>query len=429
MVRTGILPLMHVALGSSLLLACESGPTASRVDRAVRPAAVPAPGLSVVTPSRPPAQQAPQVALAAPRASRYTLTREPPSSTPWSLSAAVPDASKRFASPKSRQSRASGCGSPLIVQAQGYWGEAPAWATLELTGKSVRLTVIQVDTGARTRYRGTLEQSLCDHVADGDLLGMGGTLRAEGGGQPDMQVSLNRNSYLEIDRGRLRFEGTRAGETEPAFRFWDTPDERQFLRDRYQKALNNADDVEVVLERSQNSLVVASLGLDGREVTLTQLAKKSLLLQKQQETSMLCNYHECHVKLSGHEVNPELTLLVVVTHGEDCGAKCTSKAEAQLWTLTPSGFHSGAELPSSDEMPGGLNYEGRSSHTSLCWIDADGAPPLEVLGIHTDTEQTDPSVTVYGYDPATGSYSNSEPQPGVTREGVDKLCVGGFTEF
>jgi len=340
-----------------------------------------------------------------------------------------PLASKPAAAPRSDPKPGNGCSDPLIVPAQGYFDEAPAWATLEMKGTNLLVNLVRLDTGARSRFRGTLEQSLCEHTGDGDLLGIAGTLRAEGRPQTALGVLLARNDYFGVDRGRLHFEGTKPGESDPTLTLWDTSPERLFSREHYAKALKNADDVEAVIEARDGALLVASLSLPAREITLTKLTPKPLLLKTQHETRVMCNFHSCNVALSGYELSPELTLLVVVTAGEDCGAKCTSKADAQLWTLTPSGFHFGAELPSSNDMPGGLNYEGSSSHTSLCWVDADGAPPLEVLALHTESNETDASLTVYGYDPGTESYSIREEQPKTTTEAAEKLCGGSFTQF
>ncbi|MET0792776.1 MAG: hypothetical protein ABW061_14750, partial [Polyangiaceae bacterium] len=306
------------------------------------------------------------VAAPAPKQRAYRLRRAP-LETPVQLQNAVPPASERFGSRRG-PGAADGCRAKLIVQAQGYFEEHPVRATLELQRTDLRVTGVPFESGARFSYQGKLDGSLCDHPDEGDVLAFNGSIETKQGKPPRFSVSLRRNSYFDVDRGRLRLEAFEEGSSEATLRLWDTPLERLELRNSYQKALGQPDDVEVVLNGPDDTLLVASLGLEDRSLTLTQLARSPLRVKQRVETSLACGYHECHASLVAFEISAQLTALVAGVSGQNCGAKCVELAEGQLWTLSSEGFHFGQNLASTEEMPGGLTYSGHSSHTALSWV-------------------------------------------------------------
>ena len=142
---------------------------------------------------------------------------------------------------------------------------------------------------------------------------------------------------------------------------------------------------------------------------LYELSKEPLALRHRSDAGASCEGHECSLTLSAFEVSPVLSVVIVVRNGEYCGAKCSFDHEGQIWTLGPEGFVAGAALPSTDEMPGGLNYDSRSSSTSLYWVDADGVPPLEILVEHDEDGKT--SESIVGFDPDEHTYSRVEDLP------------------
>jgi hypothetical protein len=355
--------------------------------------------------------------------------RAAPTNTPLALQDAVVPVSKRLAPVEHKQGVGDGCRSKKILQAQGYFEERPVRATLELERKNVRVNVVEVKSGARFTYQGKLDASFCDHREDGDLLGLLGAVQAKHADPARLRVSLVRNSYFDVDRGRVRLEGTAENRDDASLALWDTPRERLELRDTYQKVLTESDDVEVVLNGPNDTLLLASLAIDGRTLSLTELARSPLRVKQRAQTTLACGYHECHASLSAFELSAQLTVLVAVVSGENCGAKCMSMADWELWTLTPQGFVFGRDLPSTDELPGGLTYSGRSSRTTLYWLDGDGSAPLEILVEHSDSEQEPPRVSITGLDPQTKAYSKTEVLPDTPRDVYKQAVANELVSF
>ncbi|MGC4093121.1 MAG: hypothetical protein QM756_35580 [Polyangiaceae bacterium] len=400
-------------LGWSLLtlLGCHARSQRATASSA-RPVLVPAPSVA----AEPSAAPAPSAA-----APRFRLGGSLPSELPWGASSV---GAKRVAVAAQPQSP-DWC-KAARVRAQGYWDETAVLATLELRAKSVQADVFALATGARIhRLRGTFEESRCDNQFKDDYAGTG---QVDQGKAASWSIALGRNDPFGPDRGRLHFEASPQGESESTLRLWESKAEQLPGQAPLQKALGVSDDLQAVVDGSEKTSFSASLSLPERELRLTQWGARRERLQ-QLLTEAVCEYQECRVELSVHLLSPELTLLVPVRTGEDCGAKCTQKASAQLWTLSSSGFHFGVDLPETDEMPGGLNYGGRSSHTRLCWVEADGKPPLEVLSLHTDTESNQANVRVHAYDPATQGYTVSEPLADVEASQADALCAGTIAEY
>jgi hypothetical protein len=257
-----------------------------------------------------------------------------------------------------------------------------------------------------------------------------GTVRATA--KSEFRLSVARNDYFSRDRERLCLTMTDVKTGGLELTLCETSKARLPLRDAYQKALKTSDDIEVVLEGrdgTPRTLLVGSLDLQARRVTLSELSKSPLALLRHSEPGPACETHECHLELSAFEVTPELTVLVVVTAGESCGAKCSQFAEGQIWTLDREGFRRGADLPATDEMPGGLTYGGRISHTNLCWTEADGAPPLEILVAASESGKEETNLSVVGFDPATRTYSFTEAQPPVRGDAYQTYCGSPLAEF
>jgi hypothetical protein len=261
------------------------------------------------------------------------------------------------------------------------------------------------------------------------LVDVAGKLSSTSKPKASLSVTIGRNDYFSEDRERLHLEASDTGTEGFELKLWETRAERLSLRDRYQKALKRADDVEVVLRSSKQTLLVGSLDLESRRLTLSELSQEPLALERHSDAGPACQGNVCSLELSAFEPSPDLTVLLVVTAGESCGAKCSELTEAQIWTLGPDGFMQGATLPGTDRMPGGINYGGRSSHTRLCWTEADGVPPLEILVVHTDSEKEDATVSVVGFDPDTRTYSRTEEQPPLPRDGYPQYCGSPLGEF
>jgi hypothetical protein len=350
--------------------------------------------------------------------------------TPYALSEATLPASKRFTPPAQRQRTGDGCAAPTRLRTQGDLEERPVRATLELWRDRISVNAVDLQSGARRVYRGNLSQSLCDIPDRAEsLLDLSGQIGAGKG--PRLEVSVRRNSYFEVDRSRLRLEASEHDSSEALLTLWETPDEQFALQDTYQKALGASDDIEAVLNGPNDTLLVASLGLGSRALSLTELSGKPLVRKRQVVTGLACSYHSCHASLSAFEAAGMIVLVPVVS-GEDCGAKCTQFADGELWTLTEQGFHLGGELPDTDEHMGGLNYESSSSSTRLRWVDGDGIPPLEILVEHSESGEDSASRSVFGFDTGAQAYSKREvlgALPPAEVEALERACGGELTAF
>jgi hypothetical protein len=310
-----------------------------------------------------------------------------------------------------------------VIPAQGYYDEQPVLGTIELLQKRITIK-LETLKGARVSYRGTLDQDACGHETEG--LPLTGQVASPPAKPAHLAISLVRQTYFDVDRGRLKLEGTETDASLPTLLLWDTPRERLELRNTYQRALQYSDDVEVVLKMSNGSLLLALLELGSRELGLVQLGGSRLKRLHAVTTGISCEYHQCNARLDAFELSPELTLVVATVFGQNCGAKCGELAAGELWTLGPDGFHRGHTLPSSYETPAGLNYDGSSSTTTVSWADADGVPPLELL---VETSETPEEAAVASFDPSTRSYTRWTTLSHVSEEALAPLRGGTVASF
>jgi hypothetical protein len=304
----------------------------------------------------------------------------------------------------------NGCAGKLLVDAQGYAGGEPVVGRIELAEQRVSISTLTLADGKRAQYKGTLTTSLCEHASPEVLYDVPGTLTATGARKTKLGITLNRADYFSPDRERLHFEASAVDDGDFELELWDTPADRLQLRDAYQKAVKSADDLEAVLESPRGALLIGALEPGSRSVRLYELSKQPLAVRRRSDAGSSCEGHTCDLTLAAFEVSPVLNVVVVVRNGQYCSAKCSFEHSGEIWTLGPEGFVSGATLPSTSEMPGGLNYGSRSSRTSLYWVDADGVPPLEILVEHDD-EDGKSSTSIVGFDPEEHTYSYVEELP------------------
>lgn len=321
-----------------------------------------------------------------------------------------------------------GCAGKLVLDTQGYAAGEPVLARVEVDKQRVTVSTLTLADGKRAQYKGSLTESLCDQPHPELLVNVSGTLSPTKAPKSSLGITLARNDYFTTDRDRRHLETSDESDGDVALELWETPPERLPLRDKYQKALKSADDIEALLESSRGTLLVGALEVGSRNVRLSELSKDPLALRHRSDQGPSCEGHTCGLELTAFDVSPLLSVVVVVRRSEHCGAKCAFDSEGALWTLGPQGFVLGASLPSTDDMPGGLTYEGRSSHTALCWVDGDGKPPLEILVEHTDDEGHTTS-SIVGFDPDEHTYSRTEELP--VRKGRDYAvhCGGNLATF
>jgi hypothetical protein len=335
--------------------------------------------------------------------------------TPTRLEEAVVPVSKRFFAPDSKALKEARCAKAELIQAQGYYDEQPVRGTIELLKNRIVVKVAPLK-GASASYRGTLDQDTCGE--DLDASSLTGNLVGLSAKSAPLGITLQRQSYFAFDRGRLKLEGTESGMDAPTLELWETPRARLELRNAYQQALQTSDDVEVVLKSSNGGLLLAVLELGSRQLGLVQMGGSPPKKLRAVVTDLSCEYHLCNAGLDAFEISPELTLIVATVFGQNCGNRCTDQAAGGLWTLTADGFHQGHALPEGYEMPGGLNYEGRSSRTTVSWADADGVLPLELL---VETSESPAERFIAGFDPEARSYSKWKPLPEVSDEAIGPL--------
>jgi hypothetical protein len=342
--------------------------------------------------------------------------------TPTRLDNAVVPVSKRFFPRDSKPVKGLRCAKVEVIPVQGYYDEQPVRGTIELVKNQI---AVKLETLKLTRlsYRGTVDHDICGEDTDLHLTGqVAGSLAKSA----PLGITLHQQSYFDTDRGRLKLEGTEADSSLPTLELWDTPRERLELRNTYQQALQTSDDVEVVVKSSNGELLLAVLELGSRRLGLVQMGGLPPKKLRAVVTDLSCEYHQCNAGLDAFEISPELTLLVPTVFGQNCGNRCMEHAEGELWTLTPDGFHRGHSLPEGYEMPGGLNYDGSSSTTTVSWADGDGLPPLELL---VETSESPAERFVAGYDPDSRSYSKRKALPHVSDEVLGPLRGGPVVSY
>jgi len=302
-------------------------------------------------------------------------------------------------------------------------------ATLEFLGKRLTLSLVDVETGVSVHYRGTLDQSMCDHSAEGDLLGLFGHLDDVGKKLPRLTVSVARYSSFDVNRERLHLEGTAAGDATENLTLLETFAERVELRDRYQRVLKTSADVEAVRRGPNGSELVTFVEAVTRTVFLAELVGSPLRLRHKVATGLACTYHRCDASLYANEILPGVVLLVPVIEAEMCGAKCSNEADGEIWTLTSEGFRRGFELPGTERFPGGLTYDSSSSLTLLDWVEGDGARPREILVRHTARDEDKKSFVVIGWDPVTKTFSKAEEHAPIDYDTLRPLLLGQIDGF
>jgi hypothetical protein len=397
---------MVVLIGAA---ACQSGSAASATTRAAGPSAT----ASASAGSR---RNPPALSSALPKAtSDAAKLRAFDAETPTRLEHAVVPVSKRFFPAASKFLKRDRCSKAEVILAQGYYDEQPVRGTIELLKNRIAVKVEPLkDTPVS--YRGTLDHDICGE--DTDLSNLTGQLAGSSAKTAPLGITLQRQSYFDTDRGRLKLEGTESDSSTPTLELWDTPPERLELRNAYQQALQSSDDVELVVKAANGSVLLAVLELGSRRLSLVHLRGSPPKKLRAVVTNLSCDYHQCNAGLDAFELSPTLTLLVPTVFGQNCGNKCTEHAEGELWTLTPDGFHRGHSLPEGYEMPGGLNYDGKSTTTTVSWADGDGVPPLELL---VETSESPAERFVASYDPETRSYSKRQALPHVSDEVLGPL--------
>jgi hypothetical protein len=311
-----------------------------------------------------------------------------------------------------------GCKKPLLIEMQGYADDAPVRATVEVQGRRIAIRSVQVDTRARATLNGSLPESFCGHSDWVEPVAFKAV--TQGSKRATYDCFLGQNSYFEVDRGRVHLEANPPDPSSPSLTLRETAPQRVAVRDAYQPVLKHSSDVEAVVV-GDASKYLAYLTLDDRDLFLAEIGGTPAAVLREVRTGLKCELHECSASVAAFQLTPEPVVLVASVAGENCGAKCTRSAEAEIWTLDASGFHGGTKLPPGYEMMGGISYEGSSSQTTASWVDGDGVAPLEILLETRDSNAEEVSRTVLAYEPETHAYSASEPLTGVSDDAVAEL--------